>query len=282
MIGLIGVGLVGTALATRLLKAGRPVIGFDLDPDRTTQLVQLGGHVARDSAAVFRHADTVVLSLPTSQHVTDVVTRVGPELRAGTLLIDTTTGDPRDTTALGADLATRGVRYLEGTISGSSAQVLDGHAVLMAGGSADDFQAALPLLNLFCHHAFLMGPWGSGAAAKLISNLILGLNRAALAEGLALAERAGLDLTTLLPVLAAGAAGSRAMDAKGLKMITREFAPQARLAQHLKDVDLILDWGRQLGARLPLSGLHRGLLARLAAQGDADLDNSAILKAFLD
>ena len=115
---------------------------------------------------------------------------------------------------------------------------------------------------------------------KLVVNLVLGLNRAVLAEGLALASRAGLDLPTVLDVLRSGAAYSRIMDSKGQKMLQRDFQPQARLVQHLKDVRLILAEGQRVGARLPLSEIHRQLLQQVVDLGGGDEDNSAVLRAY--
>lgn len=115
---------------------------------------------------------------------------------------------------------------------------------------------------------------------KLVVNLVLGLNRAVLAEGLAFAKAQGLDPAFTLEVLRSGAAYSRAMDTKGDKMVREDFTPQARLAQHLKDVRLILAAGHECRAKLPLSGVHEQLLNALAAAGCGDLDNSAIIRAF--
>ena len=111
---------------------------------------------------------------------------------------------------------------------------------------------------------------------KLVTNLVLGLNRAALAEGLAFAESLGLDPAATLGVLRDSMAYSRIMDTKGPKMIARDFIPEARLSQHLKDVRLIL----KSGGTLPLSTLHRDLLEQLENAGHGELDNSAIIKAF--
>ncbi len=115
---------------------------------------------------------------------------------------------------------------------------------------------------------------------KLVVNLVLGLNRAVLAEGLALARALELDWSTCLEVLRAGAAYSAVMDTKGEKMITGDFTPQARLSQHLKDVRLMLEAAQRTGIELPLSNVHRSLLERAAAAGLGDLDNSAVLRAF--
>ena len=115
---------------------------------------------------------------------------------------------------------------------------------------------------------------------KLAVNLVLGLNRAVLAEGLSFAERLGLDRTTTLEVLKAGPAASAVLTTKGQKMLDRDFEPQARLAQHLKDVRTILETGSAIGARLPLSGTHQVLLEELVEAGMGDPDNSVVIKAF--
>ena len=129
-------------------------------------------------------------------------------------------------------------------------------------------------------HSVPHRPCGSGATAKLIVNLVLGLNRAVLAEGLSLARSCGVDLTQMLAILQSGAAYSRAMDTKGPKMLSGDFTPQARLDQHWKDVRLILELGRQQGATLPLSQVHHELLERASAMGFGASDNSAVIRAF--
>src|SRR5262249_21137397 len=153
-----------------------------------------------------------------------VVDALGPEL-AGKVVIDTTTGDPERTADLGRRLAVAGTAYLDATLAGSSTQVLAGAVVVMAGGEADTFGKAEPLFRLFARRWFHLGPWGSGARMKLVVNLVLGLNRAVLAEGLAFARHCGLDASRALEVLADDPAYSRVMDTKGRKMIDADFIP---------------------------------------------------------
>ena len=155
-----------------------------------------------------------------------------------------------------------------------------GELVVTAGGPVEIFARAESLFRLVAKRWFHVGPWGSGSRTKLVINLVLGLHRAVLAEGLALARRCGLDASAMLEILKSGAAYSRAMDAKGQKMIDGDLAAEAKLSQHLKDVRLILEMGNEVGARLPLSGVHEELLAALVARGLADADNSAIIRAF--
>jgi 3-hydroxyisobutyrate dehydrogenase-like beta-hydroxyacid dehydrogenase len=152
--------------------------------------------------------------------------------------------------------------------------------VLLVGGARSAFDACADLFTALSERAFPLGVCGNGAKMKLVVNLVLGLHRAVLAEGRALAERLALDPATTLEVLRCGAAASRVMEAKGEKMLRRDFTPQARLAQHLKDVRLILSAGARVDARLPLTEVHRQLLTRLDEAGLGPLDNSAIRQAF--
>jgi 3-hydroxyisobutyrate dehydrogenase-like beta-hydroxyacid dehydrogenase len=278
-IGMVGLGLMGTALAERFLQNGWTVIAFDINPEQMVALARLGGRPASDVRETLL-ADRLVLSLPTSVEVEALIDALGPSLRAGHLIVDTTTGDPDRTSALGATLAKRGVRYLDAAVSGSSEQVRAAQVVLLVGGEAADVAACVDIFGCFARQWLHAGPWGAGARLKLVVNLVLGLNRAALAEGLAFARACGVAPEAALEALKAGAAYSRVMDVKGQKMIAGDFTCQARLSQHLKDVRLILDKGRREGAYLPLSVVHEGLLEKLEAAGLGQVDNAAIIRAF--
>src|SRR5262245_31598616 len=279
-VGLIGLGLLGLALAERFLRSGLSVVGYDINPDRRELFAALGGRCAGSAAEVAGACDRVVLSLLTTAVVEAVLDEAAPALRAGQVVVDTTTGEPARTAAVGARLAGRGVGYLDATISGSGEQVRAVEAVVMVGGERALCEDCRDLFACFAKEWFYLGPWGSGARMKLVANLVLGLNRAALAEGLAFARAGGLDPTEALRVLRAGVAYSRAMDSKGPKMVAADFRPQGRLSQHLKDVGLILAEAERVGAAVPLSQLHRQLLERLVAAGLGDADNSAIIRAF--
>ncbi len=150
----------------------------------------------------------------------------------------------------------------------------------MVGGSAEGFRLARPLLESFAKKIFHVGPCGSGSRMKLVVNLAIGLNRAVLAEALSFARKQNLDAGQVLETLKAGPSYSAAMDVKGEKMLRQQFEPQARLSQHLKDVRLILAQGRKVGARVPLSELHRKLLERAEELGYGPSDNSAVIKAY--
>lgn len=279
-VGLIGLGLLGAAIAERLRAAGFPLIGFDVDVSRAEPLRTHGVEWAESAVAVFARCGRVVLSLPTQREVGEVIDGAATALRDGQCVIDTTTGEPASSEAVAARLASRGVRYLDATISGSSAQVRQGTAALMVGGAAESFADCSDVFHAIGARVFHTGPAGSGARTKLVTNLVLGLNRAALAEGLVLAEALGLDLALTLEVMRGSAAYSKIMDSKGERMLRREYRPpDARLAQHLKDVRLILEAGQAAGLSMPLSETHKAILEAAAAAGWGDADNSALIEA---
>ena len=279
-IGIIGLGLIGSALAERFLAAGYEVAGHDTRQSQNDVLRQLGGQPLASTAEVAAFFETILLSLPTSVIAASVIEEI-KLLLPGKTILDTTTGQPEAMAQMGKQLAEIGCDYLDATIAGSSSQVRAGQVIVMLGGPIAAVQRCEVLLATFSKRWFHLGDWGSGARMKLVVNLVLGLNRAVLAEGLSFAEKIGVDPRQALEVLLAGPAFSRVMETKGEKMLSRDFTPEARLAQHHKDVKLILEEAAAQGnLLLPLSTLHEALLAGLVAVGDGDLDNSAIRKAF--
>lgn len=289
-LGLIGVGLLGSAIAERLHRAGHRLVAHDLDRARAEAAVcspesdgsRLGSAVVASVVEVASSAERVVLCLPDHDVVEEVVS--GPSgLLAGSrlpgLVVDTSTGDPDRASDLAARLEKYEVRFLDATVSGSSRDLRHGDAVLLVGGTAESLEAGRDILEALAPTVFHLGVAGSGARAKLVSNLVLGLNRLALAEAMALAERVGLSPAALLEVLRAGPAYSRVVDSKGSKMLHSDFRPQARLSQHYKDVRLILGMARRAGAALPLTQRHAEVLGSAVATGHGDDDNSAVLQA---
>ena len=262
-LGIIGMGLMGGALM-RMTGASH---GWDVDAGRCVN--------AATASEIFERCEIVFLCLPNSHIVRSVLQAAS--LKHGLILIDTTTGDPAEMAALGAELAEKGVHYLDATVSGSSAQLLQRDVLIMVGGDVAIFEQCRGLFAKFARDVVHVGPCGSGAQMKLVTNLVLGLNRAALAEGLVFAQQLDLDLTQTLDVMRRSMAYSRIMDTKGEKMITQDFTPQAKLSQHLKDVRLML---AASSIPLPLSETHRQLLEKAEALGFGDADNSAVIKAF--
>lgn len=274
---MVGLGLLGAALCERLLGAGFDVRVWNRSRDKAEPLAALG---ARWSDDPFAECDRVVVCLYTSAIVGEVIDAMQSGLRCGQIVIDTTTGDPAETTALGEHLAARGIDYLESPIAASSEQTRQGKALAIVAGPDAAFAASQDIFSAIAGKTLHVGAaWGAAAKVKLVNNLVLGLNRVALAEGLVFAKAIGLDPAKTLNVLKEGNSYSGVMDTKGRKMTEGDFSLQAKLSQHAKDVRIILEEAARSGAGLPLSKLHLQLLTEAEAAGFGDVDNSAIIRA---
>jgi 3-hydroxyisobutyrate dehydrogenase-like beta-hydroxyacid dehydrogenase len=276
----VGMGLLGSALAENLIRAGFTVRGYDVAPERVREHVARGGVAATSPADAARGAATVVTCLMTAEIVRAVLLgEAGALETAGPdpVVVDCSTIHPGASAALAADLARRGVPMLDAPVAGSSGQARRREAPVVVGGDRAVFDRCRPVLDAIAERVRHVGPNGSGARAKLVVNLVLGLNRLALAEGLLFGLRQGLDGPDLLAVLRDSAAYSKAMDVKGERMLTGRFEPEGKLAQHLKDVELMLEVGHAAGAPLLATALHRQLLTAGVAGGWGERDNSSII-----
>jgi 2-hydroxy-3-oxopropionate reductase len=280
-VGLIGIGLLGQALAHRLLGAGFEVLGFDVDAAKNAKLAELGGRAAASIADVAKRCDPIVLAVFSTDQIEQVIEgELLPVLGdgSGRIVLCASTCDPDRIAALGERVAARGLRLLEAPVSGASGQVSRGEGVGLIGGDAQAAAAVEPILRALFPTYFHIGRIGDGGRAKLAVNLVLGLNRLALAEGLVFAERLGLDPAAFLKVARSSAAYSQVMDIKGAKMTSGEFSAEGRITQHLKDVHLMLEQAERVKQMLPLLEVHADVLDACVRQGEGDLDNSAIIK----
>ena len=279
LVGLIGLGLMGEVLAGRLMAAGFGVLGYDVDPAKNARLAALGGRAAGSPAEVAAACDRIVLAVFSTDQVEEVVEQsLVPSARAGTIVLCTSTCDPDRIATLGARLKGTAVRFLETPVSGTSEQVRHGDGVGLIGGDASTAAEAAPILDALLPRRFHIGKVGDGGRAKLAVNLILGLNRLALAEGLIFAERLGLDPKAFLEVARGSASYSQVMETKGPKMLARDFAPEGRVKQTLKDVHMMLDQAGQLGQDLPMLKVHCDVLEACVRAGEAERDNSIIVE----
>jgi len=285
-IGFVGLGLMGSGMVKNLLEGGYSVTGYDLDPDKIKSIMGMGAEGVQTLEELPEQADVIFLSLPNS-HVVDDVVKNSLNLfesgRKGQILIDTTTADPLMSAQLAGRLREIGVEMLDATISGTSKMCAEKEITFMVGGKETVYKDCQELFSALAQKNYFLGENGSGASMKLIVNLVLGLNRFVLAEGLALGKKAGMDPYQLLEVLKNSAAYSKAMDMKGLKMIEQDFEPpEGKLAFHLKDVRLILDLGKRLNFPLMLSSLHAQALTSQVAKERGDWDNAAIISFYND
>jgi 3-hydroxyisobutyrate dehydrogenase-like beta-hydroxyacid dehydrogenase len=275
-VGVIGVGLMGEVYARRLVAAGFTVIGYDVDPAKSARLSNFDAQ-AGTLPDIAQKCDPIVVAVFNTEQVEDVVERALIPAAAGKIVLVTSTCDPDRIAALGARVGDR-LRFLETPVSGTSEQVRQGDGVGLIGGEAKIAADAAPVLDALFAKSFHIGKIGDGGRAKLAVNLILGLNRLALAEGLVFAARLGLDPAAFLDVARGSAAASQVMDTKGPKMIDGDFAPEGRVRQTLKDTQLMLDQARKAGQKLPLLEIHADVLQACVRHGDSEQDNSIVIE----
>jgi 3-hydroxyisobutyrate dehydrogenase-like beta-hydroxyacid dehydrogenase len=282
-IGVVGLGLVGTAIAKRLSSAGYTPIGFDIRPEARKAFASLGFEVTPSLVDMGKSVDCVVLAVYETKDVVSVTESADGLLSSGSecmvrTLIDCSTGEAEALQGLALRLSARGIDFIEAPLSGSSQQIENGEATMLLGGEEAAIERCSKLLNAISTRRIHVGAAGMGANAKLATNLVLGLNRAVLAEGMVFAQKLGIDAAAFLELVLQTPARSGAAEAKGQMMVDGNFAPQSRIRQHLKDVDLMIAAAGQAGQRLPLSETHAALMRAAVAAGDGDLDNAAIIK----
>lgn len=283
-IGLVGLGLVGCALGRRLRAAGFTVLGLDIRPAAMQAFEAQGGQTCSDWTDMIQATGIFVLAVFDTAGVEEVAARISQarstqgDPRRPMRLVDCSTGDPDRLAALALQLAPQSIGLVEAPLSGSSVQIERGQATLLYAGDPKDIDAVEPVLQALSPLRFHVGAAGMAARAKLATNLVLGLNRAALAEGMVLAQRLGIEPSLFLDLVIASPARSVAAEVKGRIMVEREFAPQSRIRQHLKDVHLMLQLASQQQQALPLTQAHAALLAKSIEAGDGELDNAAIIR----
>jgi 3-hydroxyisobutyrate dehydrogenase-like beta-hydroxyacid dehydrogenase len=280
-VGFVGVGLMGGWLARHLLAAGYPVIAHDLDPAKVDAIVAAGGKKVASPEQIAAQVDVIILSLPNSKIVDDVVRnslKLFETGRKGLILLDASTADPVMSKALAAELAAKGIEMADCTISGTSEMARVKDTVFMFGGKKEIYEQCIPLFQAMGREWVYMGAHGNGATIKLVVNLVLALNRMAMAEGLTLAKKAGLDAAQTLEVLKKSAAGSKCMDQKGKYMVEENYLPPiGHLHIHYKDVRAMLALGASLDCPLPLLAINAQALASQMAKGRGEWDSSAVM-----
>ncbi|MEK6712533.1 MAG: NAD(P)-dependent oxidoreductase, partial [Nitrospinota bacterium] len=198
--------------------------------------------------------------------------------KEGLLFADATTSRPEDSQKIGAELAARGIRFLDAAVSGTSAMAWKKDLIIIAGGAKEDFDACQPYFAAVSRAAYHMGATGSGALTKLIINLVLAGNRLALAEGLVLGEKAGMNGEKLLAVLQDGACHSKTMIDKGPKMIHGDYRPEGVIRTSLKDSRLMLEQGQRYNSPMLMIGVWSQLAQAAYQHGLADKDTVSIFE----
>ena len=281
-VGIVGLGLLGGAIAGRFRAAGHAVVGHDLVPARLAALTALGGRAAASPAAVAREAEAICTVLPSLAAVEDVI--LGPAglitvVRPDQPVIQMSTISPTLTEKCAAALAARGLAFIDCPVSGTSGMVARGDGILFIGADRALYDRWRPILEAIVSRTVHIGRPGQAMALKLIANLLVGVHSAAAAEALDMARRAGLDLPLALDVLSQSAATSRMLEVRGPMMVRGEFPAQMKLDLFMKDLHLIQEAAAAVGAAVPLTDISERLYAAAMEAGHASEDLAVVVRS---
>lgn len=282
-VAVIGLGMMGTPLASRLLKAGYAVRGYDVVAERMGALAESGLTPAASPGEAVRGADLVLLSLanwPVLRGAVEGPGGVVEGVHAGQIILDMSTSPPQESIAMAERMAARGVAWMDVPISGAASQARVGNMVFMAGGEREVFETVRPLLERIGKKAVYVGKNGDAAMLKLVVNHILYLTEAAAVEGLVLGKKAGLDPTVMYDVITSGAAASDLILSRGKDMLAGRFTAKGQVSVAVKDMGLILERAGQLGVMLPVGGLYQQLLLQAHHEGWDDEDATAVMRIY--
>jgi 3-hydroxyisobutyrate dehydrogenase len=289
-IAFIGLGHMGGGMAPNLAKAGHEVLAFDLVPEAVEKAASAGCTAATSAADAVKQADVVITMLPAAQHVRAVYENdVSPNAKPGSLLIDCSTIDVASAREVGAGLEELGFDFVDAPVSGGIAAAAGGALTFMVGGSDKAFERARPILEPMAKAVIHAGHLGSGQAAKICNNMILGATMIVTCEAFALAEKLGLDLQTFFDISSKASGQSWSMTSycpvPGVGPETpadHNYEGGFASALMLKDLKLAMDAARHTGAYTPIGGEAEELYQRFVDRGGATKDFSAIIKMIDD
>ena len=283
-IAFIGLGIMGRPMAVNLAKAGHTVVGYNRTAPETDFLAEHGGRIAESIADAVQSADVVAVMVPDSPDVEAVLDGddgVFSHAAPDTLVIDFSSIRPDVSSRLAAEAERRGLAMLDAPVSGGEPGAIAGTLSIMVGGPETAFIRAAPVLDAVGATVVHVGPNGAGQTVKAANQLIVAGNIQLLCEAMVFLERSGVDIDAAVSVLGGGLAGSAVLKQKAQKMIDREFSPGFRIDLHHKDLAIVTDAARGTGVVLPLNALMTTLMAAARANGDGQLDHSALLRGVL-
>lgn len=277
-VAFLGIGLMGSRQAKRLLDAGTPLVVWNRSREKADALAPFGARVVDTAAEAVRQADIVILMLENGTIVTDVLFAQGvaEALRPGSILVDMSSIKPAEAQDHAGRLNARGIRHIDAPVSGGTVGAEQGTLAIMAGGDEQAFARVRPILEIMGRPVHV-GPHGAGQLAKLANQIIVGVTIGAVAEALLLAQRGGADPAKVREALRGGFAESRILELHGQRMVDRDFVTKGRSVTHLKDLDNALDAAEQLDlSAAPYTQLTADLFRGLIGNA-GDLDHSGLL-----
>jgi len=282
-VGFIGLGIMGKPMSKNLLKAGYQLVVCDIVKAAVEEVQKAGAEVGTSPADVASKCDIIVTMLPNSPQVKEVVLGKNGVLegaKKGSLVVDMSSIAPLVSREVGAELAKKGVRFLDAPVSGGEPKAIDGSLSIMVGGAKADFDEAVPLFKCMGGSYVLTGAIGAGNVTKLANQIIVAINIAAVSEAMVLATKAGVDPNLVYEAIKGGLAGSTVLNAKAPLMMDRKFNPGFRINLHIKDLGNIIDTGHGVGVPLPLSAAVMEMMQALKVDGMGDCDHGALVRFY--
>ena len=277
-IAFIGLGIMGKPMAKNLLAAGKALVVYDIVPGSMDELAALGAEKGLSPRDAAERCDMVITMLPNSPHVRAAV--CGPEgilegVKPGQIVVDMSSIAPLVSRELGAELAKKGAEMLDAPVSGGQEKAEKGTLAIMVGGSEASYEKVKDILALM-GKSTLVGGLGAGQTTKLVNQAIVAVNIAAVAEGMAFAEKAGVDPEKVFNAIRGGLAGSQCMEDKAPRMFEGRYAPGFRINLHIKDLTNVLETSHALHTSMPLTAQLMEMFQNLAADGHEMLDHGAL------
>ena len=282
-IGFIGLGIMGKPMAKNLLKAGYPLVGFDINPAPVKELAAVGAEVASSAKEVAQKTDVVITMLPNSPHVKAAV--MGPNgvlegAKPGMIIVDMSSIAPMAAKEVAAKAAEKGVEMLDAPVSGGEPKAIDGTLSIMVGGKREIFEKCQGFLDKMGTSVVLCGDIGAGNMTKLANQIIVALNIAAMSEALVLGAKAGVDPETIFKAIRGGLAGSTVLEAKVPMVLSGNFKPGFRIELHIKDLANALDTAHELGVPLLLTSQVMEIMQALKVDGKAGNDHAGVVQFY--
>ena len=282
-IGFVGLGIMGRPMARNLLKAGYPLVVFDLNKDAMEDLVKAGALAAHSSKEVAERTDVIITMLPDSPEVKEVI--LGKDgviegVRRDSVVIDMSSINPLVTQEIARALNGKGVKMLDAPVSGGETGAIQGTLAIMVGGEKKVFEDSLEIFRAMGKNIVHVGEIGAGGYVKLVNQIIVALNIASVGEAFCLGVKAGLDPQVIYEAIRGGLAGSQVLETKAPMIFGRNFKPGFKIKLHQKDLQNALSTAKDLGVPLPLSSLVQQIFISLMAEGRGDEDHSALATFF--
>jgi 3-hydroxyisobutyrate dehydrogenase len=281
-IAFLGLGIMGSRMAANLARAGFELTVWNRTREKAERFcAEHRATLASSPADAAASAEIVVTMVVDGAQVRQVLLGkdgVADGAGPGLLCVDCSTIGPTATLEIAAELSERGVRLMDAPVTGSSPKAQDGTLTIMAGGDAEDFERAKPVLQAMGELIVHAGPLGHGQMVKLINNAVAAVNAAVVGEALLVGARAGLDLDALTTVMRAGSGASAMLELKADPMRTHDYTTLFKLEHMLKDVRLCLDEGQATGAPFSFAALTREILTAAMGRGLGDRDFAALIE----